>query len=67
MQQDERKMLAEAAIPLEVLCAQINSKPYKEMTLDFQKQLCESLAKIRILLFGVPNSDGNIDHIIGGY
>jgi hypothetical protein len=52
MTQEERKTLAEAAAPLEVLCAQITSKPYKEMTQDLQEQLLQAMVKIRTLLFG---------------
>lgn len=51
MNYSERKMLAEAAVPLEVLCGQIRHNPYKEMTKDFQEQLLNSLEIIRGLLF----------------
>lgn len=51
MNQEERKLLAEAAIPLEVLCGQIRVKPYTELTKDFQIQLLGSLDIIRKLLF----------------
>jgi hypothetical protein len=47
----ERKALAEAAIPLEVLCGQIRVKPYKELTDDLQSQLQQSLEIIRGMLF----------------
>ena len=49
---EDRKQLAEAAIPLEVLCGQIRHKPYKEMTLEFQNQLLDSMKIIEKILFG---------------
>lgn len=51
MNQREREMLAEAAIPLEVVCEQLLAKPYTEMTEDLQKQLLLSRNVIRGLLF----------------
>ena len=53
----EKKQLAEAALPLVVLCNQIKLKPYKEMTLDFQNKLCESLWIIENLIFQKPRHD----------
>ena len=51
MDDSERKALAEAAIPLEVLCGQIRHKPYTELTEGIQSQLLDSLEIIRGLLF----------------
>ena len=51
MTNDERRRLAKATLPLEVLCGQIRTNPYKEMTIDFQHELEESLETIRQLLF----------------
>jgi hypothetical protein len=51
MTQDERKTLAQAAAPLEVLCAQIRNKPFKELTEELQEHLLQSMLKIRTLLF----------------
>jgi type VI protein secretion system component VasF len=42
-----KKVLVEAAIPLEVLAAQINLKPYTEMTLELQNQIIDVVRKIR--------------------
>jgi hypothetical protein len=50
MNEQQRKLLAEAAIPLEVLCGQIAVKPYSEMTFEFQEQLLKSMKIIRELL-----------------
>lgn len=51
MTKEEKQSLAEAALPLEVLCTLINIKPYKEITTDLQEKLLRSLAIIRELLF----------------
>lgn len=51
MSDREREMLAEAAVPLEVVCEQLIKKPYTEMTEDLQKQLLCSRNVIRWLLF----------------
>ena len=54
MTEHERKMLAEAAIPIEALCMQIRSKPYTELSHDIQSDLLMALDTIRTLLFGEP-------------
>jgi hypothetical protein len=58
MNEQERKKLVEAAMPLEVLCGQIRHKAYKEMTKEFQSQLLASLNIIRELLFHENNVQG---------
>jgi hypothetical protein len=50
MRDNERKMLVEAMVPFEVLFGQILHQPYKEMSVEFQRQLVESVAAMRVLL-----------------
>lgn len=39
--------LVEAALVLEVLCAQIQSKPYRELSPDFQKEIVRVTGVVR--------------------
>lgn len=50
MTDEETRKLARAAIPLEVLCGQIRTKPYKEIDDSLQSELQNSLEIIRNLL-----------------
>lgn len=50
MTNEEKKKLARAAIPLEVLCGQIRTNPYKELDDNLQSELQNSLQIIRELL-----------------
>lgn len=52
MSNEEKAQLVAAMIPLEVLCGQIRVKPYKEMTVDFQRELLDSLDILHKLAFG---------------
>lgn len=47
MTDKQRRELVEAMIPLEVLAGQIRTKPYKEMSVDFQAKLLKSIGVIR--------------------
>ena len=51
MTDNEKRVLATAAIPLEVLVSQINQCFYQELSNDIQRDLIDSLDMIRALLF----------------
>ena len=54
-ERDEAKSaLIEAAVPLEVLAAQITANPYRELTDMFQQQIVGAAHTVRAALSGVP-------------
>ncbi len=50
--QRQKKGLAAAAVVLEVLAGQIRTKPYREMTGDFQGEIMLAAARVREALAG---------------
>ena len=54
-----RKILAESLIPLVLLSGQIRTRPYSDMTRDFQLKLVESIGKLSGLFMGLGMGDGD--------
>lgn len=45
------KALVKAALPLEVLAMQIKTKPYEELTVDFQDKIVGTVEEIRSVVW----------------